>query len=101
MGVILGPWISGGIPLGESLGCCCPDKNEACDIRLPTVCRHRQHSDQQPDAAASDRAGAARGGPDAGLSDLLLQFLVWNHPPGMAGDPGLGRLEVWEEGRGG
>uniref|UniRef100_A0A8C2SJL4 Cerebral endothelial cell adhesion molecule n=1 Tax=Capra hircus TaxID=9925 RepID=A0A8C2SJL4_CAPHI len=69
--------------------------------RESPVCRHRQHSDQQPDAAASDRAGAAGGGPNAGLSDLLLQFLVWNHPPGMAGDTGLGRLEVWEEGRGG
>lgn len=78
-----------------------PRQEWGLDIRLPTVCRHRQHSDQQPDAAASDRAGAARGGPDAGLSDLLLQFLVWNHPPGMARDMGLGRLEVWEEGHGG
>ena len=98
---ILGPWISGGIPLSESLGGCCPDKAGAYDIPIPTVCRHRQHSDQQSDAAASDQAGAACGGPDAGLSDLLLQFLVWDHPPGMAGDTGLGSLEVWEEGHGG
>ena len=101
MGDILGPWISGGIPLSESLGGCCPDKARAYDIPIPTVCRHRQHSDQQSDAAASDQAGAACGGPNAGLSDLLLQFLVWDHPPGMAGDTGLGSLEVWEEGHGG
>ncbi|XP_045879729.1 inactive glycosyltransferase 25 family member 3 isoform X3 [Meles meles] len=48
-----------------------------------TVCRYRQHSDQQPDAEASHRAGAARRGPDAGLPDLLLQFLVRDHAPGV------------------
>ncbi|XP_032490283.1 inactive glycosyltransferase 25 family member 3 isoform X2 [Phocoena sinus] len=37
-----------------------------------------------PDTAASDQAAAACGGPDAGLSDLLLQFLVWDHPPGVS-----------------
>ena len=88
------------IPLSESLGDRSPDKAGACDIPLPTVCRYGQHSDQQPDTAVSDRAGAARGGPDAGLSDLLLQFLVWDHPPGKARFGGLRRLEVWEEGRG-
>lgn len=63
---------------------CSPDKAGTCDSHLPKVRRYRQHSDQQPDTEASDRAAAARGGPHAGLPDLLLQFLVWDHPPGKA-----------------
>lgn len=70
----------------------------ACGILLPKVCRYRQHSDQQPDTAASGRAGAARGGPNAGFPDLLLQFLVWDHPSGKAMDRGLRRPEVWMAG---
>lgn len=49
------------------------------------VRRHRQHSHQQPDSAASHSAAVAGGGPNAGLPDLLLQLLVRDHTTGEAG----------------
>lgn len=62
-------------------------------VLSPPVCGYRQHPDQQPDPQVSHGAEQVSGGPHAGLTDLLLQFLVWHHAPGTSpespreGDP--------------